>query len=112
MRAGNLNKLITIQSLVNGQDEFGQPLEASWVEFKQVRASIVPVNLQKGDEIFVANADFSLVLHRIKIRYINGVNASMRAICDGRVFNFVSVRDISERNREIEILAKENINGN
>ena len=109
MRAGNLNKLITIENLSSGQDDFGQPLDSSWNTFKKVRASITPIS---GNESFLSNADFAQTSHKIKCRYIVGVNASMRAIFDGRVFYFVNVRNISERNRELEILAKENINGN
>lgn len=112
MRAGNLNKLITIESLSSGQDYFGQPLENSWNTFKEVRASITPIMRNINSEAFSGNADFAQVTHKIKIRYISGVNASMRAVFDGRIFDFIYVTNVSERNRELEILAKENINGN
>lgn len=112
MRAGNLNKLITIENLVSGQDDFGQPLDNSWTKFKDVRASIVPVIRNVTVEAFSSNTDFTQTTHKIKMRYIQGVNASMRATFEGRVFDFIAVVNISERNREIEILAKENINGN
>ena len=113
MRAGNLNKLIAIQNISSGQDDFGQPLDNSWNTFKEVRASITPISKTAiTTETFVANTDFSQATHKIKFRYVSGINASMRAIFDGRVFDFIYVINISERNREIEVIAKENINGN
>ena len=112
MRAGNLNKLITIESLSSGQDDFGQTLDNAWTTFKEVRASIIPVIRNITTEPFSSNTDFAQTTHKIKIRYTQGINASMRAVFDGRVFDFIAVINISERNREIEILAKENINGN
>ena len=112
MRAGNLNKLITIQNLSSGQDDFGQPLDSSWNTFKEVRASITPIMRNINTEAFSSGTDFAQTTHKIKFRYVSGINASMRAIFDGRVFDFIYVTNISERNREIEVLAKENINGN
>lgn len=110
MRAGNLNKSISIESLSLGQDDFGQPLDNSWVEFKKVRASIMPTSYVDAEK-FSSGADFAQTTHKIKIRYTDGINASMRAVWNNRTFDFVGVKNFGERNREIEITAKENING-
>ena len=109
MRAGTLNKRISIQSLQGEVDAFGQPLESSWTEFASVRASIIPIT---GNEKFLSNVDFAKTTHQIKFRFIEGINASMRAIYDGREFKFISVFDSMEKNRELIVKATENINGN
>lgn len=110
MRAGNLRSKAIIQHLVSGsKNEFGEELPSNWVDFKTVWCSITPVS---GKESFLSNADFSKVTHKIKIRYTEGLNASMKLVWKGRYFNFTSIRNISERDKEIEILAEENINGN
>lgn len=109
MRAGTLNKRISIQSLQGGVDGFGQPLESSWTEFASVRASIIPIT---GNEKFLSNVDFAKTTHQIKFRFIDGINASMRAIYNGREFRFISVFDSMERNRELIVKATESINGN
>lgn len=111
MRAGRLRNKITIQTIVNSVDEFGQPLigQNGYEDYKTVWASIVPIS---GKESFLSNVDFSKTTHKIKIRYIPNINASMRIIWQGRFFNIINVRNIEEMNKEYEILAWESDNGN
>lgn len=108
MRAGNLRNKAEIQLLGNVQDEYGSILEGQYIKFKDVWCSIIPVS---GKENFLSNTDFAKVTHKIKIRYLDGLNASMRLVWKNRIFNFTSVRNISERDKEIEILAEEMTNG-
>lgn len=111
MRAGRLRNKITIQTIVNSVDEFGQPLVGvnGYEDYKTVWASIVPII---GKESFLSNVDFSKTTHKIKIRYIPNINASMRISWQGRNFNIINVRNIEEMNKEYEILAWESDNGN
>jgi SPP1 family predicted phage head-tail adaptor len=55
----------------------------------------------------ILDRQFSKITFKIKIRYIDGVNASMRLVYDSRVFNFIHTKDVMERTKEIEILAWE-----
>ena len=109
MRAGNLKNKITLQTIGNSTNAFGEIEEGNFQDYKTVWASIIPVS---GKESFLSNANFSTVSHKIKIRYIPNLNASMRIIWKGRIFNINYLRNISESNDEIEILATEFINGN
>lgn len=108
MRAGYLRNKAEIQLLGNAQDEFGSVVEDQYTKFKDVWCSIIPIS---GKENFLSNADFAKVTHKIKIRYLENINSSMRLVWKNRIFNFTSVRNISERDKEIEILAEEVING-
>lgn len=109
MRSGRLRNKVTIQTIVNSVNEFGEPLSNGnkYEDYKTVWASITPVS---GKESFLSNADFSKTTHKIKIRYIPNIDASMRIIWQGRVFNFAYLRNIEEMNKEYEILAWEQIN--
>ncbi len=108
MRAGNLRNKAIIQQLGTTQNEFNEVEEGDFTTFKTVWCSITPVS---GNEKFLSNTDFSKTTHKIKIRYIDGVNASMRLLWQGRYFNFMNTRNISERFKAIEILAWEDNNG-
>lgn len=45
--------------------------------------------------------------HRIRIRYRGGITPAWRALWGSRAFEFVEVLNPSERNRSLEIMAKE-----
>lgn len=109
MRAGNLKNKIIFQSIGNTTNAFGEIEEGNFQDYKTVWASITPVS---GKESFLSNADFSMVSHKIKIRYIPNLNASMRIKWGVRIFHINYLRNISESNDEIEILATEFVNGN
>lgn len=109
MRAGSLDKKITIQQLGNTVDDFGGIVEGGYTDFATVWASINPIT---GKEAFLSNTDFSTVSHKIKIRYLAGVDASMRIAWNDRVFKIKYFINYQEANREVEFLCEEQINGN
>lgn len=108
MNTGSLNKFAEIQSIGTTTNDFGEIEQGQFTKFKDVYCSITPIN---GKESFLSNTDFSTVSHKIRIRYTSGINASQRLVFRGRIFEFIYLRDIEEQNKEIEILAKEKING-
>lgn len=108
MRAGNLRNKAIIQKVGTTTNEFGEVEEGEFETFKTVWCSITPVS---GKESFLSNTDFSKTTHKIRIRYIPGVNASMRLLWGSRIFNFINPRNIGERDKVIEILAWEDNNG-
>jgi len=105
MRAGSLRNKISIQMLTSSRDSFGEEIYA-WSDFKVVNALILPIS---GKESFLSNQSFATVSHKIRVRYISGVVPSMRILFDSREFNIISSINIGERNKELEILAVENI---
>lgn len=111
MRAGNLKHKVIIQSIGSTTNDFGEIEAGDFQTFKTVYCSINPVVARKADEIYASNTDFTKAMYKIRIRYIAGVNASMRILWGTRVFNFVSMANYMEANKEIEILAEEAING-
>jgi len=108
MRAGNLRNKAVIQKVGTTQNGYGEPEEGDFVKFKDVWCSITPIS---GNEKFLSNTDFSKTTHKIRIRYLAGVNASMRLVWKDRIFNFMNTPNIGERDKEIHILAWEDNNG-
>jgi len=104
MKAGSLRNKAEIQKLGTTTNDLGEVEEGDFSKFKDVWCSITPI---RGNESFLSNADFSKTTHKIKIRYIPGVNASMRLVWQDRNFNFLNTKNISERFKVIEILAWE-----
>ncbi|WP_418186736.1 phage head closure protein [Aliarcobacter lanthieri] len=109
IRAGRLRYKGMLQKIGDTQDEFGSVVEGDYQDFKNVWFDMYPVS---GNEKFLGNADFSKVTHRIKIRYIPDIDASMRLVWKDKIFNFIYPRNKDGRFKEIEIYAYEVVNGN
>lgn len=76
MKAGKLNRRVTIQRRATGEDAYGQPTQG-WVDLFTVWAAIDDM---KGRQFFAAQADQSQVHTKITIRYVAGIDASMRVL--------------------------------
>jgi SPP1 family predicted phage head-tail adaptor len=101
MKAGALRHRRSIEVPVGGSS-WGTT--TSWSTFATVWCSIEPLS---GRDFFAAQATQSEISHRIRMRYIDGVRPNMRLNHGGRYLLFVAVRNVDERNRELEIDAKE-----
>ena len=104
MRAGNLRNKAVIEAIGSTTNEFGEVVQGDYTKFKDVWCSITPIS---GKESFLSNADYSKTTHKIKIRYILGINGSQRLVWRNRIFNFLGTINISERDKAIEIKAEE-----
>lgn len=79
----------------------------SWITFADVWAEIETI---KGQEVYKA-AEFDTALtHRIKTRFIKGIDSKMRIVYGSRVFKIISAIDINEMHRQLEILCVELVN--
>jgi SPP1 family predicted phage head-tail adaptor len=105
MRAGKLDKRVTLQSPPIGRDSHNQPT-GPWVDVVTCWAAIEPLSAK---ERFVAGAADAEVTHRIRIRYRAdvGFSAKMRVKYGARIFRVEGIRDPLEAHRELELLAVE-----
>ena len=104
MRAGKLNKKVTIEALISTTSTDGGSKQ-SWQPVAQdVWAAIEPL---RGREWFEAGATQSEVDHRIRMRYRGGVDSSMRVVHKKRVFDVQYVIDIKSEQRELHLMCKE-----
>ena len=88
MQAGRLNTRITIQRRGTFRDDFGQPIEA-WSDVALVWAHVVHEN---GLSRISADADTSVVKASIRIRRRPGIDAGMRVLVAGAVYEIDAVQ--------------------
>jgi len=105
MRAGKLRNTIAIEQVAETQDADGSVIE-SWSTFASAQASIEPIS---GREYFAAQTTQADVTHRISLRYLAGVMPKMRVKYGSRIFDILSVININERNRELQLMCRESI---
>lgn len=107
MNPGRLRHNIKIQKPTLAPDAISGN-EVIWEDFlPKVRASIAPY---QGREYFQAQQVQSEASTRILIRYVSGINTSMRIIYGERVFDIISIIDPKEQHRELQLMCKEGVN--
>ena len=111
LRAGQLNRRITLQRRGSAQDSFGG-VQATWIDVATVWADIQPLS---GRELENARRMASEVSHQITLRYQTLLTdtravAAYRARYKGRVFNLHAALNEDEANVLITLLASEGLN--
>lgn len=103
MKAGPLNKRVTIQRLGEGQDEAGQ-LGPAWVDVgSPVWASILH---QSGRETIKSDASTSIVRASIRVRYRADVDASMRVLHGAKIYAIKAVLPDEVRREYIDLVCE------
>lgn len=102
MRAGTLQHRITIQKRVTGEDEAGQPID-TWQTFAERSADVLPV---KGREYVAATLAASLTTVRFLLRYLPGVDPSMRVLFRGDVYDIKAVLNEGTHDRMLTLVAE------
>lgn len=106
MRAGRLRHKVAVQYLSTGSPQYtpeGEP-NSVWIDlFPSVWASVEPLN---GRELFAAQEHAADVDVRIRMRYRDGIEPTMRVVYEGRVYDIRAVLDLDLRHRELELLTK------
>lgn len=87
MKAGSLNRRVTIKARSVGQDATGQPVEA-WQDVASVWASVRHLS---GLESLKADRESSTVRASIRIRYRAGIDAGMRVHQGSSVYDIRAV---------------------
>lgn len=101
MRAGRLNRTISILSPAStAQDATGQPV-VTWSTFAAVPASVMPIT---GREYFAAQQEVGRVDTRISIRYLSGVDVQMRVLYDSLQYDIEAVIDTDDQHREMVLM--------
>ncbi|NSL22842.1 phage head closure protein [Agrobacterium tumefaciens] len=92
MRAGKLDRAITIQSFTSVLNEYGTPVP-TWTDVGTIRAQIITSNTEE----FLTNgaSDESIIIFRT--RYLPGVSNSSRVLYDGGEFNVREVKELARR---------------
>lgn len=93
MRAGELDRRITIERAVVTTDPFGGEQRA-WAPLHTVWAQALPIS---DGERWRAGEVAAQVTHRFRIRWGAGVEPTDRIRYDGKVYEIVGVKEIGRR---------------
>ena len=105
MKIGKLRHRILIEQAAETRDADGSVIEA-WSAYATVQASIEPLSAR---EYFAAQSTQADVTHRINLRYLAGVTPKMRVSYGSRLFDILSVINVGERNRELQLICREKV---
>ncbi|TCG08375.1 head-tail adaptor protein [Paraburkholderia steynii] len=110
VRAGTLDRGISVQQRTTQRDSFGQQIIA-WSEIKTVYAHIEALTGSERDAAMSISADIS---HRITVRYDDiwsdpKTVAAYRIVYGTRTFNINAPMNIDEANRLVELLCTEGL---
>lgn len=101
MRAGELRNRVTIE---RSSDPSNWGATAAWSTYATVWAKVEPVS---GREYTEGRLVQSELTHTVTIRCLSGVKADMRINFEGRYLRIVTVKNVDERNRELELMCTE-----
>lgn len=93
MRAGTLDRTITIQAFSSTVDDYGTPVE-TWADFATVRAALIQASTEEYLRGY-GETDTLVVIFRI--RWLDGVTAQHRIVYEGRNLNIREVKEIGRR---------------
>lgn len=91
LAAGSLNRQITIQKPGAGKDPAGQPMKA-WVDVATVWANVksqTGMGVVTGEQ---SGVEASVTRYSFRIRYRQGLDASMRVLMGSTVYDITSVQ--------------------
>lgn len=84
-------------------DEYGQPLD-EFVPVATVWAGIEPL---RGREYFSAMSEHAEVTTRIRIRYREGIDRTMRVVYNDTVFEILHIIHPEYNHHELQLMCKE-----
>lgn len=106
MRSGKLRDIITIQSRTTAKDSFGQPI-VTWADFAaSIYAKITSVAIREEE---AAQSLRNPQRFEIEIRYVAGIDATMRVKFGTRIFNILGVDNLDMRCREMLLTCEEGL---
>lgn len=106
VRASELREVVNIESLTTAADAYGNEADtwAAITDGTNVPAKVEPL---RGSEFIAAQQVQSEVTHTVKMRYRTGVLPSMRLLYRSRYLHILTVIDMNERQRMLELHCKE-----
>lgn len=93
MRAGKLDRRITIRRATTAANDFGEEIE-TWADVATVWAQQRP---NRGGERFAAQQMVGTKVLTFQIRYRSDVTNRDRVVYNGREYNILDVREIGRR---------------
>ena len=101
MKAGRLDRKITIEDYTITTNDYGEE-EKTWSTWATVWAE---KRDKKGREYFEQSGEYTEQQTVFKVRYRDGVKATMRIKYDGTTYDIVSVAELGRR-EGLELIAE------
>ncbi|MAA98671.1 MAG: head-tail adaptor protein [Stappia sp.] len=103
MRAGKLDRLITLQGVTHTVDAYGTPVE-TWADFAPpVRAQVVQSSTDEFLQAYGETDSFAVVF---RIRWLAGVTPDLRVSYEGKTLNIREIKEIG-RCKGLELRCEE-----
>lgn len=93
MRAGKLQKTITIERFSSVVDEFGTVVE-TWTPVATVRAELIQSTVQEFMQAYGVTEDTVAIF---RIRYMDGITLADRVTYQGRAYDLKEVKELGRR---------------
>lgn len=93
MRAGNLDRLIEIQSASTGLDLYGTPID-TWTTFATMRAQLLQI---ATDNTEGARGNVTDRLVTFRTRWLDGVTLEHRVAYNGQNYWIKNIRELGRR---------------
>jgi SPP1 family predicted phage head-tail adaptor len=103
MEAGELRRVITIQTLTETPDGQGG-ITQGWSTFRHCWAAVKPMG---GDERQQYAQLYPSASVHVTVRYTAGLSPKQRILYGSRVFDVLAVVDDEERHRQVDLICKE-----
>lgn len=82
-RAGELRHRITVQVMGPDRDEDNYPIKPVWTDYKKLWAKVTHLS---GRDLIAAQANQSKIVARLKIRYREDIDTTMRVIYKSKTY--------------------------
>ena len=92
MRAGRLDRTITVQRFTSEPDDYGTPVE-TWSDVATLRAEVV----QASTSEFIRTGAVDETVMVFRTRFLSGLTDADRIAYDGRLFNVTETKEIGRR---------------
>ncbi len=103
MRVGSLRYLVSIEDYTESDNDYGEEIK-SWSRYVYAYARISPLS---GTEKYISAEKHATATHQITIRYVSGVEPKMRIVFGERIFEIVSVINVGERDKMMQLIVTE-----
>lgn len=104
IRSGELRERVTVQASAESRNSLGETT-LTWSDFANRWASVEGVSARE----FLLNGQQDVsITHRVRMRYLEGMNQNMRLIWRGRTLDIVSLLEHNNRS-EHELICSERV---
>lgn len=101
---GKLRERVTVQQATETRNRLGETVQ-SFVTYAERWASVAGISAR---EFLISGQQQTEITHRVRLRYLDGLNSTMRILWRGRVLEIASALEHNNRS-EHELLCTERV---